>query len=263
MPTITLNSARCHFRSQGLEHADRPALVLLHGSGGDSSVWESQLEALADRRQVIAVDLPGHGQSQGSIVHDTQAYTEWLKLLIGALNLKAFVLAGHSLGGIIAQQFARTFPEMLKGLVLIGTGMRFTIPPGYLDMLHQDFDAACLISSRQAYATHMTPDMFERGLAMLHCNGPEVLLHDLSLCAGFDSTAWAHGLAMPCLIICGKQDVITPCALSYELAKAITGSTLKLIDESGHMVMQEQSDIFNNEISSFIKQKCCAQTYNT
>jgi 3-oxoadipate enol-lactonase len=93
---------------------------------------------------------------------------------------------------------------------------------------------------------------------MLHRNGPEVLLRDLSLCAGFDNTAWAQKLAMPCLIICGKQDVITPYALSHELSKAITGSTLKLIDESGHMVMQEQPEIFNKEISLFMETTCRA-----
>ena len=256
MPTITLNSVQYHYLSHGLHHANQPALVLLHGSGGDSSVWQYQLEPLADRRPVIAVDLPGHGQSQGSLMHDMETYAEWLKLLIDALNLNAFMLAGHSLGGSIAQQFARTFPEMLKGLVLIGTGMRFTIPPGYLDMLYQDFAKACLISSRQAFAAHMPSDMLERGLAMLHRNGPEVLLRDLSLCTCFDSTAWAQTLAMPCLIICGKQDVITPCALSQELAQTITDSTLKLIDESGHMVMQEQPDLFNKEISLFIEKSC-------
>ena len=263
MATITLNSVQYYFLSQGTHHASQPALVLLHGSGGDSSVWKYQLEALADRRPVIAVDLPGHGQSQGSLVHDTEAYANWLKLLIDSLNLSAFVLAGHSLGGIIAQQFAHMFPEMLKGLALIGTGMRFKIPLGYLDMLYQDFETACLISSRQAFAAHMPSDMLKNGLAMLHRNGPEVLVRDLSLCVGFDSTAWAHSLAMPCLIICGKQDVITPCALSHELAKTITDSTLKLIDESGHMVMQEQPDIFNNEISLFIEKNCRAYDYST
>jgi pimeloyl-ACP methyl ester carboxylesterase len=256
MPTITLNSVQYHFLSEGLDHAEQPALVLLHGSGGDSSVWQYQMEVLADRRPVIAVDLPGHGQSQGSLMHTMEAYADWLKLMIDALNLNTFVLAGHSLGGSIAQQFARTFPEVLKGLVLVGTGMHFTIPPEYLDMLHQDFAAACLISCRQAFAAHIPSNMLEHGLAMLHRNGPEVLLHDLSLCGCFDSTAWAQNLAMPCLIICGKQDAITPSALSHALAITITASTLKLINESGHMVMQEQPDLFNKEISLFIENTC-------
>ena len=92
----------------------------------------------------------------------------------------------------------------------------------------------------------------------LTVQGPEVLQRDLSLCAGFDSTAWIQSLAMPCLIICGKQDVITPYALAHELSQAITGSTLKLIDESGHMVMQEQPEIFNKEISLFMETTCRA-----
>jgi pimeloyl-ACP methyl ester carboxylesterase len=256
MPNILLNSSKYFFQSQGAHSETKPALLLLHGSGGDSSVWIEQFDALSKTLHVIAPDLPGHGQSQGFRMYDTKAYADWLKLLTEALNLSAFVLAGHSLGGIIAQQFARMFPEMLKGLVLIGTGMSFTIPPEYLDMLNQDFAAACQVSSRQAFAAHIPSGIRERGLAMLRRNGPEVLMHDLSLCASFDSTAWAQGLAMPCLIICGKQDMITPSALSHELAQTITGSTLKLIDDAGHMVMQEQADIFNKEIASFIEKTC-------
>jgi pimeloyl-ACP methyl ester carboxylesterase len=258
MPNILLNSIKYFFQSQGTHSETKPALILLHGSGGDSSVWIKQLDALSETLHVIVPDLPGHGHSKNGFIYDTEAYACWLKLLTDALNISSFVLAGHSLGGIIAQQFARMFPEMLKGLVLIGTGMRFTIPPGYLNMLNQDFATACLISCKQAFAAHMPSDMLERGLAMLQRNGPEVLLRDLTLCAGFDSTAWAQKLTMPCLIICGQQDVITPYALSHELSKAITDSRLKLIDESGHMVMQEQPEIFNKEISVFMETTCRA-----
>jgi pimeloyl-ACP methyl ester carboxylesterase len=258
MPNITLNSAHYFFQSHGSLSAKRPTLVLLHGSGGDSSVWHAQLKALSDMARVITVDLPGHGQSQGNPADTLEEYVNWLKLLIDALNLPPFVLAGHSLGSIITQQFARTFPETLQGIVLVGSGMRFEIQPDYLELLKHDFNAACLLSCQQAYAPGVPVPLRENGLAMLRRNGAKTLLRDLSLCAGFDSTAWAQTLSMPCLIMCGTQDVLTPCALSHQLAEAITDSTLKLINASGHMVMQEQPMLFNKEVSLYIEQKCCA-----
>lgn len=259
MPTITLHSEHYFFQTQGANSTANPALVLLHGSGGDSSIWSGQIEALSDTCRVIAVDLPGHGQSQGNAAHEPEEYANWLKMLLESLNLPPFILAGHSLGGIIAQQFAHMFPDTLRGLILIGTGMHFEIPSVYLDILKKEFSTACSISCRQAYATQMNPDMIEHGLSMLHRNGPETLSSDLLLCSNFDSTAWAHTLSMPCLIMCGTHDAITPCSLSQQIAHAITGSTLKKIDAAGHMVMQEQPDAFNKEISLFIKKNCCAQ----
>ncbi len=91
---------------------------------------------------------------------------------------------------------------------------------------------------------------------MLQNNGSEILLGDLSLCNNFDSSTWAHTLMMPCLVMCGKKDTITPCALSEELAGAIPNSILKVIEASGHMVMQEKPDECNNEIISFVHAYC-------
>jgi len=249
------------YQSQGTRSATNPALVLLHGSGGDSSVWAAQIESLSENHHVIAPDLPGHGQSQGKPARELQEYVNWLKMLIESLKLPSFVLAGHSLGGNIAQQFAHMFPDSLRGLILIGSGMRFDISSEYLAMLRQDFDAACRLSSQQAYAAPMPIVMLEKGRNMLRRNGPETLLRDLSLCGDFDSTAWAHTISMPCLIMCGEQDAITPCSLSQQLAHVLPNSTLKNIHAAGHMVMQEQPVFFNKEVSLFIKKRCGANAY--
>ncbi|MBM4310445.1 MAG: alpha/beta hydrolase [Deltaproteobacteria bacterium] len=256
MARITVDDVHFFYTAQGPASALQPALVLLHGSGGDSSVWHAQIEALADARRVIAVDLPGHGQSGGKTAACAEHYAHWLKLLTEALKLPPFVLAGHSMGGSIAQQFAHIYPEALTGLILAGTGLRFEIPAGYRKLLRQNFDEACMVSCQQAYAGPMTADVIERGRAMLLRNGPDVLARDLDLCAGFDSTAWAKNLALPCLILCGAQDAITPCALSQRLADAIPVSTLRCVEAAGHMVMQEQPDLFNREISGFMAHLC-------
>jgi len=256
MPNITLNSVQYFYQAQCKRSATNPALVLLHGSGGDSSVWTAQIEALSENHHVIAADLPGHGQSQGNPARKPQEYANWLKELITSLNLAPFVLVGHSLGSIIAQLFACMFPEKLRGLVLIGSGMRFEIQSDYLEIVKHDFSAACLLSCKEAYASQPHPTQLAQGLSMLQNNGPEILLSDLSLCNNFDNSTRAHTLTMPCLVMCGKKDTITPCTLSEELTGAIPNSILKVIEASGHMLMQEKPDECNNEISSFVHTYC-------
>ncbi len=258
MPFITVHTTRFYFQTHGPATTQSPALVLLHGSGGDSSVWYAQVNALAHAQRIVELDLPGHGQSEGTPAASADDYADWLKLMLEALELPACVLAGHSMGGIIAQQFARRFPDRLRALILVATGLRFAISDAYLAVLSRDFNAACDFSCRQAYAVAPPDTVRARGLAMLRRNGPAVLERDLSLCAGFDSTAWAHTLTMPCLILCGAHDTITPCALSQQLADTITGSILRCIEGAGHMIMQEQPDVVNREISQFIAAYTCS-----
>jgi pimeloyl-ACP methyl ester carboxylesterase len=252
MPRITLNGADYYYCSEGTQCAPRPTLVLLHGAGGDSSVWHTQLSALSSDCHLIAPDLPGHGRSGGSPASDAEHYACWLSQLTQALGLPTFVLAGHSMGGIIAQQFAYIYPEVLKALILCGTGMRVDIPDAYRCLVRDNFEAACMVSCRQAYAGTMSTTILEHGLSMLRRNGPSVLERDLALCAEFDSSLWAGEISHPCLVLCGAQDSIAPRELSCRLASAMAGSCLTCIENAGHMLMQEQPERFNHAIRSFI-----------
>ncbi len=113
MPHITIGAARCFYRTgMSPAAADGNTLILLHGSGGDSSVWEKQLGA---NIALIAPDLPGHGQSEGPLRSSAQEYAVWLDTFTRASGIKKFFLAGHSLGGAIAQEFGRAFPLKIVG----------------------------------------------------------------------------------------------------------------------------------------------------
>jgi len=256
MSFVSLDGVRFYFQSSGPASSAQPAIIFIHGSGGDSTVWHDQLEALSSTLHSTAADLPGHGRSGGRPSTDPGTYARWLGRFAESLRLDAFVLAGHSMGGIIAQQFARLFPEKLRGLILIGTGMRFKIPSRYFQILHRNFDAACTLSCRQAYAQETPAGIRDQGLAMLQRNGPDTLMHDLRLCSDFDSSGWIGSLSIPTLIIHGIQDGITPHKAVVRLAGVIRDSHLKYMQRSGHMPMQEQPEIFNREIAGFIKKRC-------
>lgn len=230
--------------------ADGNTLILLHGSGGDSSVWEKQL---GGNSALIAPDLPGHGQSDGPLRSSAQEYALWLDAFTRELAIKLIFLAGHSLGGAVAQEFSRAFPHRVAGLILAGTGTHATIASEYLELLRHNFPAAIKASCLSAYAPGTADALYVQGCEMLTRNGPEALYSDLQAYASFDSRPWAAALSVPALVLCGSEDRITPPADAEELAGLLPQAVLKIIPGCGHMVMMEAPGAFNEAVREFIK----------
>jgi pimeloyl-ACP methyl ester carboxylesterase len=106
-----------------LRAGEGPLVVLVHGITSSSEVWREVMLQLADRYTVIAPDLLGHGRSakpRGD--YSLGAYASGIRDLLGVLGFERGTVAGHSLGGGIAMQFAYQFPEYCDRLVLISSG---------------------------------------------------------------------------------------------------------------------------------------------
>ena len=253
MPFVTIGSARFFYRgSIHKTSAERPALIFLHGSGGDSSVWEKQIQGLDPYFTVIAPDLPGHGYTKGPLCTSAQEYAARLAAFAAEVQLGNFFLAGHSLGGAIAQECARILPHKVQGLILAGCGTHFIIAPEYREAVSSDFPAAVKASCQAAFSPENVSLFYARGCEMLSRNGGETLSRDMAACAEFNSSPWISSIAVPACIICGSDDTITPPAVSEELARLITNSTLKIVAGAGHMVMMETPVEFNEAIKEFI-----------
>jgi len=251
MPDIIIGAARCFYRvSKNKPAAGTHTLVLLHGSGGDSSVWEKQL---SENIPVIAPDLPGHGRSAGPLRSSAKDYALWLDAFTRGLEMGIFFLAGHSLGGAVAQEFSRAFPHRVAGLILAGTGTHATIASEYLKTLRHNFSAAVTASCLAAYAPGAADAVSAQGGKMLTRNGPAALYSDLCAYKAFDSRPWAATLSVPALVLCGEDDRITPVADAEELSGLMPQALLKIIPGAGHMAMLEEPREFNEAVREFIK----------
>jgi pimeloyl-ACP methyl ester carboxylesterase len=251
MPYVTIGTSQYHYRTGTARPSpNKNVLVLLHGSGGDSSVWDGQLGAAVP---LIAPDLPGHGRSDGPPCASLKEYALWLDALFRSLELGTVFLAGHSLGGAVAQEFARLFPLKVAGLILAGTGTHFIVAVEYFKILNDDFAAAVRASCQSAYASGTPEEITLQGCEMLARNGPAVLRGDLHLCRTFNSRPWAAALCVPALVLCGSDDRITPPEASQELARLLPRSQLNIIAGAGHMVMKEAPRAFNEAVKGFIK----------
>jgi len=248
-----IDHARYFYHLSGTEDERAAKVIFLHGSGGDSSVWQYQLPWYGCHKLFVP-DLPGHGRSEGTAYETPEPYAQWLDRFAVATGCLSFVLVGFSLGGLIAQVYARDFPEKVQGLVLMSTGMQVPIAPAFLQLIREDFQRAAQASCDRAYLLGDAAEPYREGLRMLVHNGPEVYYKDITLCQRFDSTSWVHRITCPVLVMCGSHDTITPPELSQELSKKLPSAKLRVVPQAAHMVMQEQPEQFRSAVTDFVWQ---------
>ena len=250
MPTISINGNSISYESANPDSQALP-LIFVHGAGGSSHKWLSQLAYLAGSYKPLAVDLPGHGRSGGQGARDIADYREFIKSFAEALNLGPFVLAGHSMGGAITLDFARQYPEMLKGIILVGTGAKLRVAPDFLEFFRQGNNPP---NFRQLAYSAKTPDeVFYQGEKDYKLTGNEIRYGDFLACDSFDIRASLAGIKLPALIICGDEDVLTPAKYSEYLQANLPLATMDIIPNAGHMVMIEQPDAVNTAIDKFLQ----------
>jgi pimeloyl-ACP methyl ester carboxylesterase len=222
-----------------------PTMIMVHGAGGRSEVWSSQVSGLSGIVRAVALDLPGHGESKGPVMESIEAYSDWLAGVIEKTAERPVFLMGHSMGGAIAQITAIRRPELLSGIILAATGPRLKVAPQFLQGLRDDFDATVDRFLGYAYGPGAGDALIREGIRIMKEAGQECVYKDLFACNSFDSTKGLSTIKMPCLVACGENDLLTPPALSAKLHEAITGSTLKILPGAGHTLMIENPRAFN------------------
>lgn len=251
MPYVTTRFGAIFYLARGSADV---ALMAVHGAGGTSRHWGHQLGALNDIARVIALDLPGHGRSAGRAQASVAAATQCVLATMDALDLPRAVLAGHSLGGAIAQSVALTAPERCAGLVLIGTAARLQ-RPALLDSLRQDWLATTQRLTQLVYAPGTPAAILEAATVDLRKTSPNTLDTDYASASAADLTEYAQFIVQPTLIIVGAEDRLTPPAAVARLAAALPDADMVLVPRAGHMALIEQPQLVNTAIRTFLSTK--------
>lgn len=231
---------------------DRPTLVMIHGAGGNSQIWQNQTRLLKGPVNTLALDLPGHGESLGEAKSDLDAYAEWLSEVLRSVFDAPLFLMGHSMGGAIVQKVALSDPDLIKGIILVGTGPRLQVAPMFLEGLQKNFDKIIDTIMGFAYADGADTQLIHEGVKLMKAAGGTVVHGDFSACNRFDVRSEVGKISLPCLIICGDEDKLTPPALSKKLNESIEGSRMEILPDAGHMVMIENYQAFNDCVLGFI-----------
>lgn len=232
-----------------------PSFIFVHGAGGDASIWGAQADYFGGRHLVFRVELPGHGDSGGPGEGSISAYAKWVRMAVSeALKPGPYVLAGHSMGGAIALELAIDPPEMMKGLVLVGSGARLGVMPAIFRMLEEDPDKFFQSIDQVAFFSDTPPDVRELAIQSMRRCSPSVLLKDFKACNRFDIRDRLKEIRLPTLILCGRDDRLTPVKYSKYLHQNITDSRIVLIPQAGHMVMAEAPEPLNRVLEQFLDQ---------
>jgi len=225
-------------------------LIFIHGAGNTGLVWHYQTECFADSE---AISLPGH--PQGKPCTSIDDYAQWLHRYVHDKGYSELILAGHSMGGAVAQMYALSFPADVKGLVLIGTGARLRVRPDFLKLLEDGIDAPAewLKNLIEPLYNRVAPEIREKVINGVVSVGATVQLNDFRCCDKFDIMDKVHQIEAPTLVICGTEDDMTPVKYSQYLVNKIIGAKLVVIEGGSHHCFLEKPLEVNREIDKLLK----------
>jgi pimeloyl-ACP methyl ester carboxylesterase len=242
-----------YYFAHGAENYHRPPVLLIHGAGGHHLSWPPQVRRLPGQR-IFAPDLPGHGRSEGVGHQRIQDYADEILAFMTDLRLNAAVLIGHSMGAAIVLQIAIRSPNRALGLGLLGAGARLRVDSAILRHASHpaDFPAAIRLIGERSFGPEAAPGLRDLALKRMTETRPAVLYGDLQACDQFDVRGELANLHLPTVILCGSQDQMTPPKYSTLLHENISGSTLRVLQGAGHMVMLEQPDAVADALADFL-----------
>ena len=261
MHHTTLSHHTIAWHDGGNPHqAGQPAVLLIHGAGGDHSLWAGQSRYLSHHEiNLIALDLPNHGQSHGQsqsgpVLATIDNYVDVIDEFLRALDITKAVIVGHSMGGLIALALAEKHPSAIAGLGLVGVGGAMPVNEALLQAAREKPEQAARMIAQWGMA-----ERGERGGApqigywlsegvvrLMADQAPGVLHDDLKACDLFGKRPLEIASNLPHLplhVLLSQNDRMTPARSGNQLLAACedghSAATKVMIEKAGHMMMVE------------------------
>jgi 3-oxoadipate enol-lactonase len=239
-------------------------LLLLHAFPLDRRMWDAQVEALAGRCRVIRFDARGFGHSPPDAGPLTmERIADDAAAVLDALGIEKAVIGGCSMGGYAALAFARRHPPRLTGLYLQDTRAGAdseearTGRAALAERVLREGAAVAADSLLPRLLGETTkqerPELEARLREHVLGTSPRAIANALhGLAARADSSASLAGFSVPCLVLVGAEDVVTPPSESEALAAAIPGARLEVVPGAGHLANLEQPALVNAALEGFL-----------
>ncbi len=232
--------------------AGAPTVLLVHGLLASADLnWSLAVPELANRFRVIAPDLRGHGDGIPTRRFDGAQCADDLAAIVEVLELGPVIVVGYSLGGLVAQLFARRHPEMVRGLVLCATAHNFASAGGGT-AIRLLTHAAQHVPARVRWAVMMAvlaPRSAGAGqgrwvMDQVAKHDTRAILRAATEAIAFDSTDWLGGMARPSAVVLTTKDQVVSPAIQRELCRVLANPVVHEI-EGDHFVCVKRPEAFN------------------
>ena len=240
----------------------RPTVIFLHGSGLDHTVWGLHSRFFAFRNYaVLAPDLPGHTNSEGPPLESIESMADWLNDVVEALDARDLSIVAHSQGCLIALEYASRYPERLRSVTFITSGLATPVNDFLLNAAEKDPEAAIAMMLSWGFgpAGHLHQgaipgnSMVAAGRKVMRGNTPSALATDLKACNAYANGKQAAAkVGGPIQVIVAGKDRMAPRKATTELIKHLSNPEVTLIPESGHIVPQEVPNQCRSLLKTFI-----------
>jgi pimeloyl-ACP methyl ester carboxylesterase len=231
---------------------EKATVLFIHGTGQDHTIWTLPTRYFARHdRNVLAVDLPGHGRSGGEPLETIEAMADWVIDVLDAAGLSSSAVVGHSLGSLVAIATAARHPQRVRTIALVGTTVPMPVSGFLLDNAKEDRHEAIEMLNFWGYSKsaqlggNATPGnwMLGGGMRLMEKAGPGVIHVDLNACNEYiEGMAHANNVQCPALLILGERDMLTPVRSAMKVADALPTAEKVILGGSGHALLAERPD---------------------
>ena len=240
---------------QGIEK-NRKTIVFLHGSGLSHIVWSLTEQFFSSKKfNVLSIDLPGHGNSDGPCIDSIEKIADWLEEVFKKLDLNDLIIIGHSQGCLEALEYSFKYKRRLKKIVFIGGSYRMPVNKDLIELAENGDNDAVKLMMKWGYEgskKFIGGNPVEK-IIQSPRDISEILAVDLKACNNYlNGSEAAKLIDLPVLLIFGELDKMVNIEIGKKFSNLIKNSTTHIINGCGHMIMIEKAFEMREKIFEFL-----------
>ena len=253
-----LENKSVHASNAGQElDYNKETIIFLHGSGLSHIVWSLVEQFFSNKNfNVLSIDLPGHGNSEGPCLHTIEEITDWLEKVFIKLKLEKVILVGHSQGCLEMLEYSNKYRSRLKKLVFIGGSYKMPVNKDLIDLAKNgDTDAVklmmkwCYEGSKKFIGGNPIKRIIQSPRDI-----SEILGVDLVACNNYVNGSNAvKTIDCPTMFVFGALDKMVNIEVGKKFANMVDNSSTHIIDGCGHMIMIEKAFEMREKVLEFLQ----------
>ena len=257
MPFFEYNGLKLHYVDvdSSPDTTEGIPLLFIHGAGSSHICWSLQLREFSKTNRTIALDLSGHGNSEG--IHEEasidEGYPHEVNALVNHLNLTDFIMIGHSMGGGVAMAYLLNEYELNPiAMVLVDTSPDLELSKLVVGLVKETVTDQIFLLKSRFFEEFTDTYKIKRYEEEVQVTNPEIMARDLRACDKFDITDRLLELDLPIFVLVGEHDNIIPPAMVQEYQSKLPRSDVAVVRNADHSPMVEQPAEFNRLLQKFV-----------